>query len=320
MRVAVIGAGALGMLFGGKLAVMQDPAKIMIVAHSAAQSEQIAQQGIEVADNMQVLVSHPQSLTMKQLKETIAKQEESLQDWLFLTVKQQHIDTSLIDDVAEMMDECRTLQLLLFQNGIGHTEKFAARISPSRIFIAVTTEAGLKVSANRVIHTGKGTTALGGMSGDLQRAAAVCDDVKKLLREAGFSCVLSKNTESIVWNKLLINAVINPLTALWGIPNGELLTSPERLAWMRALLDEGMEVAGAIDVHVAENLWEQLLNVCRKTAENSSSMLQDVLAGRPTELAWINGEIVRIAHGKGVSVPTHEKVFDLLKGMPGFLR
>jgi len=114
---------------------------------------------------------------------------------------------------------------------------------------------------------------------------------------------------------LLVNSVINPLTAVLGVPNGRLIESEHLLRLMRRLADEAVALARTVGVSVRDDFWDQLTAVCRNTATNDSSMLQDVRQGRETEIEWINGAMLRIAGTCGVSMPTHRTVYDMVKAL-----
>ena len=120
--------------------------------------------------------------------------------------------------------------------------------------------------------------------------------LQALLQQAGFNCTASNQIDKLIYRKLLINAVINPLTAIWRIPNGGLLQNDYRLEVMRRLYDEASAIYKASDIMVGTDMWEEILSVCRSTASNTSSMLADVMQGRRTEVESISGQMVQLAH------------------------
>lgn len=246
------------------------------------------------------------------LDKTQAAEADAVEaDWLFLMVKQKDISVSLMEGMKRITGT--KTKLLCFQNGIGHAERLAEYFEPDQIYVSVTTEAARKTSPRIVEHTGKGITWIGKDRIPINETESA-ETLINLLNNAGFKAALSNNTNSIVWNKLLVNAVINPLTAILRVKNGELLSSPHYLSIMKQLLDEGRSVAETQGIELDGQLWERLLEVCLLTAENSSSMLQDLVNGRETEVDWINGSIIRLAHDNGINVPTHETVYHLVKG------
>ncbi|MNC52863.1 2-dehydropantoate 2-reductase [compost metagenome] len=119
----------------------------------------------------------------------------------------------------------------------------------------------------------------------------------------------------MIYRKLLFNAVINPLTAIWRIQNGELTASGERIQLMKELYREAVNVYDACGIAYDVDAWEDILEVCRATSGNTSSMLADVLASRATEIRWINGSIVEMADRAGIAVPLHRWICRLVEGM-----
>jgi 2-dehydropantoate 2-reductase len=302
LNIIVIGAGSVGLLFAAKMAAVCP--RVDLIAHSHKQSEMITSQGILlVEENAERTVPIPCTAYPDAIR--------SGADWIFLTVKQRHIENELCEYIARMMTE--NTRIICFQNGIGHVENLAKYVPSSRIYNAVTTEGARKETDRAVRHTGSGTTWIG--CSVKSKNSPACENLLAWLKNAGFACCLSNEIESIIWNKLLMNAVINPLTAIHGILNGGLLSSPFLLRVMRRLHEEGAAVARAEGIVTADDLWEQIITVCRKTASNHSSMLQDVMRGQKTEIAWINGSIVRDAERYRIQVPAHREILGIMKNL-----
>lgn len=126
---------------------------------------------------------------------------------------------------------------------------------------------------------------------------------------------MSKNMEIRIWSKLVINAVINPLTAILRVKNGELLES----AWTRELMldlyREACLVAEAKDIQLPDDLWQTILTVCEATSRNHSSMLQDIEQSRTTEIDRINGSLLQMAEELNLDLPAHRTVYRLVKAL-----
>jgi 2-dehydropantoate 2-reductase len=186
----------------------------------------------------------------------------------------------------------------------------------NRLYIAITTEGALKLSEHSVQHAGQGITWLGRMD-ETSYGLSEFDESEKILQfmliEAGFEVYLSKKIISSIWNKLLINAVVNPLTAIFQINNGALLQAFYLHEIMKALLVEGCLVAKYAKIEIADDLWEQLLQVCERTAENQSSMMKDIAEGRSTEIDWINGALLQCADKFDLVLPTHQTLYRMVK-------
>ena len=132
----------------------------------------------------------------------------------------------------------------------------------------------------------------------------------------GLSTRASGAIEGELWAKGVVNAAINPLTALWRVPNGELLTTPERRGLLVDLVAEAAAVARArgITLPLADPL-AHTEHICRVSAANHSSMLQDIEHGRPTEIDSINGVIVCEGRRLGVPMPLNEVMWRLVRAM-----
>ena len=138
-----------------------------------------------------------------------------------------------------------------------------------------------------------------------------------MLRVAKFNVNIIEDVEPAVWGKLMVNAAINPLTALLRVKNGEILANPSACALMGELACEAASVAEALGValpFLAPNRFVE--GVALRTAGNISSMLQDVLRGGPTEVDAINGAVVHAGEQKGVSTPANRVVWSLVKALP----
>lgn len=307
MHIGIIGGGSLGLLFAGKFA--QAGIEVHMITRTMEQAMLLRQHGVLLHEDDDV-VSVP--LKAVHIHDDQTKQMLPRFDWLFIFVKQHHIDEGFIHDLTYWTEQ--EVPLLCFQNGIGHIERLAQSIPSSLIHTAITSEAALKLSPCEVKHTGKGQTLIGHEDQQYALSEAEANHLTKMLQLAGFTAFSSKNIKRIVWEKLLVNAVINPLTAILKVTNGELLSTAHWREVMSMLYDEGRAVAQSVGIDLAHHNWDHLAAVCQATSNNRSSMLQDVLAGRETEIEWINGALIRIAEQQQLPVPTHRAVYHLLKG------
>ena len=198
---------------------------------------------------------------------------------------------------ARQLAECLASDgvAVTLQNGIGNREILARDLGPGRVSLGVTTTGATLLSPGLVRLGGEGVLSL-------ERNPAL-GPVETALRSAGFQVESVPDAESLAWGKLVINAAINPLTALLRVPNGELLERPEARRLMADLAQEVSAVARAEGIRLPfENPVEIVEEVARKTAVNRSSMLQDALRGVPTEIDAICGAVTQ--HGERAGIPT----------------
>lgn len=199
-------------------------------------------------------------------------------------------------------DLSRGTPIMLLHNGMG-TLAYVDNLFPDNPVLVSTTSMGaMKSDTHHCKITGQGHSAVGWHRGKPQDDRAWQRLVEILLPGA----VWHVNIQQALWDKLAINAVINPLTAAFEVKNGELL-APDFEREITQLCEETARVMNGLGLHAnPQQLVENVRNVCRNTAHNRSSMLQDVLHHRPTELAFISGHLLNEAAGLGIPCPAHQ--------------
>lgn len=192
------------------------------------------------------------------------------------------------------------------QNGIGNKETLQSVLGVGRVSLGITTTGATLLAPGVVKVGGEGIISME------QNQASV--KLEAMLKSAKFNLQSVSDAESLVWGKLVINAAINPLTALLQVPNGELLSHPKARKMMGALAEETAEVAEAEHVHLPfENAVRAAEDVARKTAENKSSMFQDVLRGAPTEIDAICGAIMKRGQKHGIKTPYNKACWTMVR-------
>lgn len=248
--------------------------------------------------------------SMENLKVHAIHIEETIPfDWVFLTVKQPQIESAIT--YLHRLGE-RSFSLLCFQNGIGHEEAVMEELPEIPAYFAVTTEGSCKEGFTSVRHTGHGATWIGKWKAPVSADPKV-KELLGLFERTDLQIIPEDNIRERVWKKLVINACINPLTALLGIKNGELLESQYTLDAMTMLFEEAKRTAVLEDIKIDSQFMQEIVTVCRNTYGNKSSMLQDIEAGRITEIQYINGAIERIAEKHGSSVFYHSLIVRLIQ-------
>jgi 2-dehydropantoate 2-reductase len=192
------------------------------------------------------------------------------------------------------------------QNGIGNKETLQSTLGVGRVSLGITTTGATLLAPGLVKVGGEGIISLEQNQASLKLEA--------MLKSAKFNLQIVDDAESLVWGKLVINAAINPLTALLQVPNGELLSHPKARKMMGALAEETAEVAEAEHVHLPfENPVSAAEDVARKTAGNKSSMFQDVLRGAPTEIDAICGAIMKRGQKHGIKTPYNKACWTMVR-------
>lgn len=321
MIIDIIGGGSLGLLMAGRL--IQSGSEVRLWCRGVEQCQLLSQSGLTVSyeDETKTFSIPGDRFVAGPIWNFAATYLSEPSHWIFITVKQD----ALHNDLPKFLSELRETQthIVCFQNGYGHMDMLSKLLPNSKLYVAVTTEAAKRKSLIEVIHAGVGGVWIGEWNNGSHRNGQLYEinmDLKAnylidALTLAGFSAFLSKEVDTMIYRKLLINAVINPLTAIWRISNGELLASDHRMQLMKELYDEAIAVYDACGVVYEDDIWDNILEVCRNTSGNTSSMLADVLASKTTEIRWINGSLVEMAEQSGMEVPLHRWVCQLIEGM-----
>jgi 2-dehydropantoate 2-reductase len=197
---------------------------------------------------------------------------------------------------------------LTLQNGLGNREQLAQALGARRVALGVTTLGATLLSPGRARPAGEAVVSLSSHPG--------LTPLTNLLQNAGFVIENAADPQALVWGKLVLNAAINPVTALLGIPNGKLLTRPTARQLLLAVVREAAAVAVAQGIRLPyPDPVVAVETIARRTANNLSSMLQDVQRGAPTEIDAITGGIVQAGEATGVPTPINSTLWRLVAAL-----
>jgi 2-dehydropantoate 2-reductase len=197
-------------------------------------------------------------------------------------------------------------QIVLLQNGLGQHEELQKIFPNHALFAASTTEGAFRSPPNIVTHAGKGQTQWGFYAGIEQAFKLPISLLKN-------DHLWSENIKQVLLDKLAINATINPLTVKYQCKNGELLKQKNALSDLKVLCDETEQFFQKMRWPISLCLFEKSQLIAQLTANNFSSMLQDVKNKRPTEIDFINGYLLKIATENDFKLPISESLVKLVK-------
>ena len=300
MKIAVIGAGAMGSLFGAYLAKAGAAVTVVDVwpEHVAA----IRGQGL--------VLSEAAGDEVVRLDAALGTGGMEPVDRVILFVKSAATQAAATDAAALLRPGGRVLTL---QNGLGNAEVIAEIVGAERVLAGTTAQGATLLGPGRVRHGGSGETHIGRLFGEVDE---FCHEVARLLTNAGLPTVVEPDVRSLIWGKLIINTGINALTALLRLRNGQLAEQAETRQLLALAVEEAVKVARAAGVQLPyEKPLEKVLAVAVATGQNQSSMLQDILRGSPTEIAVINGAIVREGERLGVATPVNRTLTLLVQAL-----
>ncbi len=300
MKIAVIGAGAMGSLFGAYLAK----------AGEAVTLVDIWQEHVAAIRSQGLLLSEEAGDEVVRLDVVLGTGGLVAVDLVILFVKAAATRVAAVDAAALLRPGGRVLTL---QNGLGNAEVIAEIVGAERVLAGTTAQGATLLGPGRVRHGGRGETHIGRLSGEVD---GLCAQVAAMLSNAGLPTVVEPDVRSLIWGKLVINTGINALTALLRLRNGQLAELAETRQLLALAVEEAVQVAGAAGVALPyENPLGKVLAVAAATGQNQSSMLQDVLRGSPTEIAVITGAIVREGERRGVATPVNRTLTLLVQAL-----
>lgn len=288
MKVTIIGPGAMGCLFAARLA--RSGVRVHLVDHRTDRAARLEKTGITIETPAETFVERPMVTT----------HVPSGQDFILVLTKA--YSTSMLAFPPDT-------PILTLQNGLGNVETLCAMVGSARVIAGATTEAATLLDEGRVRHSASGNTTYGSWT------SCPTDAVTEVLTAAGFSAEVTDAPGQLIWEKAAINAGINPITALLDVPNGRLLDLKDGRELMRDLVVEAAKVASTEGYRFTRSLVEAAEDTCRQTATNISSMLQDIHAGRQTEIDAISGEILRRAQTASLPTPRTRVIYQLVRSL-----
>ncbi|MCR4404273.1 MAG: 2-dehydropantoate 2-reductase [Candidatus Acetothermia bacterium] len=299
MKIAIIGAGALGSLFGGLLVRSGEEVHLF---------DPIAKEHIAAINAAGLVIEEAGEMIRVAVRATTSIEEVGQAELVALFVKAPQTEAAIRGALPAIGPSTLVLSL---QNGLGLEELMEKYLPKSRLLRGVTAQGSTLLGPGRVRHAGRGPTWLGPLG---QVGRERLEGIVRAFNRARIETYLELDIARLVWKKLLINAGINALTAIFGVPNGKLVEDPELNAIMRGALAEAVEVARAqgLEFRLPEVVAE-VEEVCRLTAANLSSMLQDVRRGSETEIDYINGAVVRLGEERGLPTPLNRLLVRLVK-------
>lgn len=297
MDIAVIGAGALGSLFGGLLA--SDGNDVWLLHHRKEYAEALEERGVTIeeadGDTRQI-----------QVNSTVDAAAVGPVDLAIVLVKSHQTLPSVRQHDACLGPETRVLSL---QNGLTNHYRLREHVGAERTLHGVTYQGAERDGPGRIHRTAPGPSIFGGKDAAFARRAG------DVFESAGVEARVVADPFEYVWRKQLWGVAIKPVAALTRLPNRELVADERLLRVMYRLMEEAATVAAARGVEVdAHDVFEQLTSALAGST-HTSSMLQDVTAGRRTEVGDVNGAVVELGEVEGVDVPYNEMATALVEGL-----
>jgi 2-dehydropantoate 2-reductase len=290
MKVAVMGAGAVGCFYG---ALLHKAGHEVVLIGRPALVEAVRSQGLRL--QMQG------SAELLPLQADDSPRAVQGADLVLFCVKSGDTESAGASIKPFLAPQCA---VLCMQNGADNAERLTRVLQRQAIAVAVYVAVGM-AGPGHVVHHGRNELVMG--------TSAHSEAVAQMLNAAGIRTSVTARILDTLWTKLTINCAWNPLSALTQLPYGELLQRPGIMETMRAVVAECQAVATAAGLRLPDSIWDDTVAIGMTMAGQRSSTAHDVARGRQSEIDFINGYVVREGERLGVATPVNRVLHSLVK-------
>ena len=301
MRIAVIGAGAMGALCGGYLSRGND---VLLVDVNQAQVDAINEKGLTIYEP-------DGGVTQCRPKAAVSTQNMKPADVVVLFVKSMFSRAALQANRSLIGPDT---YLMTLQNGSGHEETLLEFASRDHVIIGTTQHNCAVVGLGEVRHGGSGKTCIGLLDGNSDRIAHIA----QAFSACGLETVCEDGVQRMIWNKLFTNVSASVLTGILQVPLGYIAENEHAWQLCEQLVREAVAVAAG-DGYVFD-VQEKIADVravCERSPKGLTSIYADLRDGRRTEVDTISGSVVRAGRRNGIGTPTHEAIVAMVHAMEG---
>jgi 2-dehydropantoate 2-reductase len=290
MQVAVVGAGAVGCYYGGLL---------LKAGHDVT--------FIGRQPHVDAINAHGLLLDTKSFREHLPARAATdtttlgAPDLVLVCVKSADTEQAGRSLVGHLRPDTSVLSL---QNGVDNAPRLSAVTGHAVIPVVVYVGSEM-AGPGHVRHHGGGDLAIG--------ASAASAALAEMLRAAGIGITIADDIERTLWSKLIINCAFNALSAVASIPYGPMLEVKGTRDVVTSAVQEAISVARASGVSIPDDLLEHILNIPAMMPNQMSSTAQDLARGKPSEIDFLNGHVVRKGAELGIATPTNQALQVMVK-------
>lgn len=299
MRIAVIGAGAMGSFFGGHLSLHNE---VLLVDVNKKQVDTINERGLMIyePDGSHIFCRPSAAVNTKNMIPA---------DLVILLVKSMFTRSALYSN-GSLIGE--NTYLLSLQNGGGHEDTLLDFVDRDHVLLGTTQHACSMLGYGEVRHTGKGRTYIGSLNGVTPQV----EEIVRTLSNVGLETYAAQNIWKMVWDKLLVNASASVLTGILQVPLGFIAKNSDAWAMCCTLIREAAAVAltEGLEFDVSRKM-DEVRAVCEANPDGLTSIYMDIHEGMRTEVDAISGSVVRASRRNGVPAPTHEAMVDIVHAL-----
>lgn len=292
MKIGIVGPGSLGTFLAGKIGRMNQ-----VVLYGR---KDLSLNEVEISGETQLKID---------VKYTTDPNSLYGLEYVIICTKSFQTE-QVMKDIHEYLNK-KTMVVSL-QNGLKNEKIISKFVGKDRVIGGITENGITFERYGKVIHAGKGETIIGPYG---ERFKSKVKKFSEILNDAGIENKVSDNIYGHIWKKVIINAGINPITALNSLKNGAIIEDRNLFSLMEYICEESVKVAKCEVVLPGDDPFKEAVKVAKNTSENKSSMLQDVENKRKTEIDCINGAIVSVGNKHGVDTPYNRTMVYLIKSL-----
>lgn len=296
MRIAILGSGAMGSLFGSYLSQNNH---VWLIDNDASKVYKINADGVTISENGSQRNFRP--------KAVIDSSKLGPMELVIVFVKSMY--------TIEALNQNRNLinedtYLMTLQNGAGHESKLLQFADKEHVLIGTTQHNSSVIKPGHINHGGGGLTIIGSLEGGNGKLNEIAENFSS----SGFETIVSDNVKKQVWTKLFLNTSASSLTAVLQVPLGFILDNPHARSMMHKLATEAVKVANAEcgNEFDAKEVIANIEKVLSNSKDGYTSIYSDVKNGLKTEVDTISGSVIETAKKHNICVPCHEIVVSMI--------
>ncbi len=293
MRIAFIGSGAIGSLFGGLL--KKSGADVLLIGR---------QNHVEAIKKSGLFISGIDDFNVR-INASSNPLDAKGSDLIVITTKAYDTRKAL-EDIIQILNDNTTVMSL--QNGAGNIEEISRSVGKENIIGAVTSMGAFLEKPGRVQFRGKGTTLIGAISEENKNAK----EIVRIFNSAGIKAELTNDIKSEIWSKVIINSAINNLASILDGENGMLLDE-NLIEIVKEITAEGKTILQKEGIDISDDIYEKTVEVIKNTSKNINSTLSDLRKGKRTEIDYISGKIIELGDKLNMPSPYNKALFTMIK-------
>lgn len=301
MEIVIIGAGAMGTLYGGWLS---EKNQVSFIDSNKETVDAINENGVKIEYDAEVK-------EYKNVKAFLSGEYPQKAGLLIMFVKSNFTEEALRQN-KNIIDE--NTMVMTLQNGLGNDEIITKYVPAGRVVTGICRHNAKKLSPSSAKYTGGKYTVIGSRWGGMSFA----EEIGKLFNDSGVYTIIDEDIMKAVWSKVFANATMNPLSAIFDMPNGFIIDDPYAWKLSQEIVREIVRVAEAegivFDIAEAD---ESVHFSCEIAYNGYTSMYQDIKKKVKTEIDYINGAIVRLGEKHGIQTPCNRHITEIIHGMEG---